>query len=108
MVISMGSRMERHKKKNKYKSKKRKKLKILIVIFLVVSLILALYRLDLELRTSTSTKDQSICSFKLNENILNINLFGNNYYIDETRVKRRLKNLKGTIKRLKDQSALVF
>lgn len=100
--------MEKHKKKNKYKSKKRKKLKFLMVILLVLSLVLSLYRLDLELRRSTSTKDQSICSFKISENILNINLFGNNYYIDETQVRKRLKNLKGTIKRLKDQSALVF
>ena len=100
--------MEKHRKKHKRDIKKRKNFRFLIVILLFLSLILLLYKLDLDLRTSTSTKDQSICSLKLNQDTLDINLFGNSYYINKENIKKRFKNLKGTIKRLKDQSALVF
>lgn len=100
--------MEKHRKKDKYNLKKTKKFKVFILILLIISLILVLYKLDLDLRTSTSTKDQSICSLRLNEDTIDINLFGKKYYIDKETINKRFKNLKGTIKRLKDQSALVF
>ncbi len=104
----MGSRMERHKKKNKLKTKSRKKFKFVIIMLLIMSLTLVLTKLDSELRTSTDTKEVSIYGIHFNEDILDIEIFGNRYYIDQKDVKKLLENLKNRVKRLKDQSALVF
>ena len=104
----MGSRMEKHRKKNKLKTKSRKKFKFVIIMLLVVSLTLILTKLDSELRTSTDTKEVSIYGVHFNGDILDIELFGNRYYIDKKDVEKLLKNLKSKVKSLKDQNALVF
>ena len=104
----MGSRMEKHRKKNKLKTKSKRKLKFLTVVILFFGLAVMLIKLDSELRTSTQTEEVSIYGLHFNEDILDIELFGNRYYINKKDVEKLLKNLKSRVKRLKDQSALVF
>ena len=104
----MGARMDRHKKKNKRKSKIGSVFKFIIVVLLIIGLILLLNKLDLDLRKSTSTEKDRIYSLSFNEEVIDIELLGKKYYVDKEEIMERLKNLKSTVKRSKDQSALVF
>lgn len=108
MVIIMGARMDRHKKKNKHRGKVGNIFKFILVMLLISSLVLLLIKLDLDLRNSTGTQRESIYNLSFSEDIINIELLGKKYYVDKEEVNKLIENLKSTLKRLKDQSALVF
>lgn len=108
MVIIMGTRMARYKKKTKKRHKNRGKLKGITIIALLVIFVLVISKVDRELRISTSSQEERLIALSYSEDVLDIKLLGNKYYIDTDDIRYFFKNLKDTVKRLKDQSALVF